>query len=315
MIKEDFKNKGLTLIELIAVIVLLGVISGIASLLIGNIIPNMRQKADIATLSSINSATDIYRYSQSTTIEDFFTDTLSDSERLDVLFEEGYLSKMPSPQRNSNEFIFQIDIQQWVMTSSEGEVIYTPTADEYFTVSDTYTYRLTLYDITGGLDVVIPSEINGVEITTIDSTCFTELGITSVIIPEGITRISGNSFKGNQLVTITFPDSLERIWHNAFNNNLLTSITFGSGLTRIEGGAFSNNSLTTISLPENVEYVGDGAFGYGDNFITYIEIGSDVEIANDHSFGWYGNAFRTLYDVSKEAGIYIYSEGEWTKQA
>ncbi|MBI9009037.1 MAG: leucine-rich repeat protein [Tenericutes bacterium] len=314
MIKEDVKNKGLTLIELIAVIVILGIISGVGTLLIGNIIPTIRQNADIATLSNINAAMDLYKYSQSDTLETFYTDSLSDSERLAILFEEGYLSKTPSPQRSTNEYVFQIETQQWAMTSSDGEIIYTPTAEEYFTVNPTYPYLLTAYNITGGLDVVIPSEIDGVQITTIDSTCFTGLGINSVIIPDGITRISGNSFKENNLTTLVVPNSVLRIWHNAFNDNQITSVSFGTGLTRIEGGAFSNNSITEVSLPANVVYVGDGAFGYGDNFITRIEIGSNVEIVNDHSFGWYGKTFRALYNVSKEAGTYIYSGGTWVKQ-
>lgn len=315
MKEKEYKNKGLTLIELIAVIVILGIISGISTLLIGNIIPNMRQKADIATLSSINSAMDLYKYSDSETLDTFFTDALSDSDRLVILFEEGYLSKIASPQKSTNEFIFQIETQQWAMTSSDGEITYTPTEEEYFTVNETYPYFLTSYNITGGLDVVIPSEIDGVQITTIDSTCFTGLGINSVIIPEGITRISGNSFKENNLTTVVIPNSVERIWHNAFYDNDISSASFGTGLTRIEGGAFSNNNFTEVVLPTNVVYVGEGAFGYGNNYITRIEIGSNVEIGNDHSFGWYGNSFRTLYNVSKEAGIYIYSGGTWVKQA
>ncbi len=304
---------GVTLIELIAVLVILGILTTISVMLIGGIINQANQKADLANLANLNEATRNLRISQLYSQEDVFEGYDTDEDRLTYLFEADFISVIPVLKNSENSFEFKVNVQQWVIISNDN-VIYTPTAEVHFTTDPTLSYRITSYDISGGLNVVIPQTISDVVITEIGSTAFPALGITSVVIQEGITRISGNAFKDNQLSSITIPNSVERIWHNAFNNNQINSITFGSGLTRIDGGAFGNNQLTSVSLPSNVLYVGDGAFGYGDNYITSITIGSDVIIGNSHSFGWYGGSFQALYNVEKLAGTYIYNSGVWTLQ-
>jgi Tfp pilus assembly protein PilE len=306
-------HKGVTLVELLAVFILMGIIASISIVFIGNLIDNTKEKADIATLYSLNEATRLLRISQMNAFDDVFEGYDSDEERMAYLYEEGFVSRMPVINNRTNTFLFMTELQQWVI-SAEDEIIFTPTAEIYFTTDSTYTYRITSYDPDGGLSVVVPQTINGVTVTELGSNSFLSLGLTSVVIQEGITRISGNAFKDNLLAGIVFPNSVLRIWHNAYNNNRLTSITFGSMLTRIEGGAFGNNQLTSIVLPPSVVYVGDGAFGYGGNYITSITIGSDVTIGNDSTFGWYGKAFRTLYNVDKLAGTYTYQGGAWTKQ-
>ncbi len=306
-------HKGVTLVELLAVFILMGIIASISIVFIGNLIDNTKEKADIATLCSLNEATRLLRISQMNAFDDVFEGYDSDEERMAYLYEEGFVSRMPVINIRTNTFLFMTELQQWVI-SGEDEIIFTPTAEIYFTTDSTYTYRITSYDSDGGLNVVVPQTINGVTVTELGSNSFLSLGLTSVVIQEGITRISGNAFKDNLLAGIVFPDSVLRIWHNAYNNNRLTSIIFGSMLTRIEGGAFGNNQLTSIVLPPSVVYVGDGAFGYGGNYITSITIGSDVTIGNDSTFGWYGKAFRTLYNVDKLAGTYTYQGGAWTKQ-
>ncbi|BCR36401.1 leucine-rich repeat protein [Mariniplasma anaerobium] len=313
----DLKQKhktGVTLVELLAVLVIIGILTTISVVLIGGIIDNANQKADLANLSNLNEATRNLSISQLYSQDDVFEGYDTDEDRLTHLYEEDFISAIPVLKNDENSFEFKVDVQQWVIISG-NETIYTPTAEVYFTTDSTLSYRITSYDISGGLNVVIPQTISDVVITEIGSTAFPALGITSVVIQEGVTRISGNAFKDNQLSTITIPDSVERIWHNAFNNNQLTSVTFGSGLTRIEGGAFGTNQLTSVTLPSSVVYVGDGAFGYGDNYITSITIGSDVTIGNAHSFGWYGSSFLTLYNIDKLAGIYIYASGVWTLQS
>lgn len=315
MNNSQHKQKdGVTLIELLAVLVILGILATISFIFIGGIIDNANQKADLANLSNLNEATRNLSISQLYAQDDVFEGYDSDEDRLNYLYDEDFISVIPVLKNDENSLQFIVDVQQWVILSN-NEVIYTPTSETHFTTDSTYSYRITSYDISGGLNVVIPQTISGVTITEIGSTAFPALGITSVVIQEGITRISGNAFKDNQLTSITIPNSVERIWHNAFNNNQLTSITFGSGLTRIEGGAFGNNQLTSITLPSSIVYVGDGAFGYGSNYITSITIGENVSIGNAHSFGWYGGSFQTLYNAEKLAGTYIYISSAWVLQS
>ncbi len=174
--------------------------------------------------------------------------------------------------------------------------------------------RIKSYDTTGGSEIVIPQVINDIEILEIGHSCFHSDGLTSVIIQEGITTIGGNAFHSNNLSTISIPASVIEISYNAFNGNQLQSVLFEEGITTIKAGAFSNNQITSLTLPDSLTFVGSGAFGYGSNFITEITIGNDVTIQNNTSFGWHGKSFKAIYDVSKEAGTYIYINGVWEIQ-
>lgn len=188
------------------------------------------------------------------------------------------------------------------------------TDEQYFTVSRTSDDKIIAYDLEGGLDVVIPKELNGVAITTIGDNSFLREGINSVVLQEGITLIGTNAFHSNNLTSVIIPSTVELISYNAFNNNNLTSVEFGEGLEVIRAGAFSDNNITTVNLPDSVVEVAAGAFGYGGNFITEITLGDNVKIGSVTSFGWYGSTFKTFYNQNKQAGTYVYVNGEWNIQ-
>lgn len=311
MMKTIRNNKAMTIIELIIVIAIMGIISAFSVIAVGYMLTTAKQKGDETVIASLNEASNLLRYSNTSNEFDTFEAFSSDSERLDYLFDEGLITSYPEPLIDTNSFVYDDTLQLWVLNGSGGSVTYSETDASAFTVSGT---KITSYDTSSGLSVVIPSKIDGTTITEIGQDCFKDDGITAVIIQEGITRISGNAFHTNNLTSVTIPNSVTRIWHNAFNGNQITSVSFGSGVTRIDGGAFSNNSITSVTLPSSVTFVGSGAFGYGDNYITSITIGANVTIENTASFGWYGSAFKSLYDENQEAGTYTFSGGTWTKQ-
>ena len=158
----------------------------------------------------------------------------------------------------------------------------------------TYGTYITGYNIEGGTDVVIPSEINGKKVVGIAVGAFTDrgvipttninntkkvivsylsnsknkiiatqllqdnrpigLGITSVIIPNTVKSIGGGAFFGNKLTEVTIPSSVTSIGIEAFANNQLTKIIFPSTPLTIECNTFDNNPITA-----NGEYV------YADN--------------------------------------------------
>ena len=125
--------------------------------------------------------------------------------------------------------------------------------------------KITGYNIEGGTDVVIPSQIDGKTVVAIAERAFTKrgviptltaynndykvsllsynsnnyvikslavhdpiegLGITSVIIPNTLTSIGDEAFKGNNLTNVTIPSSVTLIRDSAFRNNQIISITF-----------------------------------------------------------------------------------------
>lgn len=305
-------SSGVTLIELLIVIIVLGIIASFSIVAAGNIIENTKQKGDIAVVSNLNEASNLMRYSNVSQDIDIFDGYTTDEERLTFMFNEGYISKIPEPGISTNSFVYDETLQIWQLNGSGGSVIYAETDSAFF--STQYDYRITAYDISGGLSIVIPTQIDGKTITELGQDSFRGLGLNSVVIQEGITRISGNSFHSNNLTSVSIPNSVTTIWHNAFNANKITSVSFGTGLSNIKAGAFSNNYITSVSLPPSVKTVGNGAFAYGSNFITSITIGSDVTIESENSFGYYGKAFNDLYNIDKSAGTYTYSGGTWSKE-
>ena len=87
---------------------------------------------------------------------------------------------------------------------------------------------------------VIPTEIDGMPVTAIGSTCFYKKTITEIVIPEGITSIASGAF-----------------WHC----KSLAKVTFPSTLTTLEAYAFADCPLLeTIDLPKSVTYIGNKAF-------------------------------------------------------
>ena len=158
---------------------------------------------------------------------------------------------------------------------------------------------ITEYSIEGGLDVVIPSSINGKQVVAIGNDAFTTegvtptgistnkieyniqplyskkdnyevvplaiytpvgLGITSVIIPDTVISIGNYAFYGNKLTSVTIPNSVTSIGNSAFENNQLTNIIIPTSVTSIGNDAFGGNQLTSVTIPTSVTSIGKGAF-------------------------------------------------------
>ncbi len=163
------------------------------------------------------------------------------------------------------------------------------TPEEYFTFDST-TGTITDYDITGGLDVVIPSTIGGVAVEYIGVDVFLEKFLTSVIIPDSVTSIGPC----------------------AFRNNLLTSVTIGNSVTSIDYRAFYNNQLTSVIIPDSVTSINYSVFA--ENPLTSVTIGVDVDINSEPNTMGTNTGFKTVYDGGgKLAGTYNYIGGVWVK--
>ena len=120
-------------------------------------------------------------------------------------------------------------------------------------------------------DLVIPSEVEGKQVTEIFRECFKDRpDLTSVKIPKSIRRIDGFAFHGcESLASVTFEEGsrLQSIGEYAFScyeggtSNKLTSITLPDTVTSIETGAFFKcENLTNVVIGKNVNSIGVHAF-------------------------------------------------------
>ncbi len=129
-------------------------------------------------------------------------------------------------------------------------------------------------------EVVIPSEINSIKVTSIGENALADKNITSVVIPNGVTTIEGSAFNYSSLESVKIPNSVTKIEDYAFANNQLTSVELPANLTSINYFAFQNNQLTSIVIPDSVKTIGSNAFAY--NKLTELVIpNSVVSIGSD----------------------------------
>ena len=188
-------------------------------------------------------------------------------------------------------------------TISSGQL---PNTEEQYFTFDSLTGVITGYDVTGGLDVVIPATIGGSAVKGIGESAFESLSLTSVSIPEsvdtigeyafasndsltdvtigeGVKTISKSAFEACAIASIIIPDSVETISEAAFSQNKLAYVMIGSGLTELDTCAFSENLLSEITVPGNLEMIGAGAFS--SNQITSVNIECGVQAIGMYAFG------------------------------
>ncbi|MEN1759855.1 leucine-rich repeat protein [Anoxynatronum sibiricum] len=174
----------------------------------------------------------------------------------------------------------------------------------YFTF-DPETKTITGYDSAGGLDVIIPSAIDGIPVENIGENAFRNKLLTSVTIPNSVTSLGSLAFAQNKLTTLTIPTSVTSISESAFAYNELTSVNIPANVSTIGRYAFVNNNLTTLTIPNSVTHIGEGAFGY--NNLTTLTIPNSVT-----SLGISAFAFNNLTTLTIPTSITSISQGAFS---
>ena len=228
-----------------------------------------------------------------------------------VTFGEEFV--LPVPTRESYQFIGwyhgeqKIENEKWSIAS---DVTLIAKWLSYVNVSSNGAITgLSSYGKTQS-DIVIPSKINGISVTSIGYQAFsgcTNLtsvtipdsvssigpfafygctGLTSVTIPDSVTSIGDGVFSGCTCLTaITIPDSVTLIGDHAFSGCTgLTSVTIGNSVTSIGYSAFYGcKGLTSVTIPNRVTAISKLAFFYCTG-LTSITIGKSVMSIDNSAF-------------------------------
>jgi len=242
---------------------------------------------------------------------------------------DGITTANAAKQKKIN--IVTLDQYEKYLTPEKKVARAVKTAENYF-IKNSIVRGDKIIEYTGTQkDIVIPSVINGVTITTIGTLAFSGKGLTNVTIPNSVKSIEGYAFAGNQLTSITIPNSVTSIGDRAFSrnkltnvtipnsvnsigfevfvNNQLTSVTIPNSITSIGERAFYNNNLINITIPNSVTYIMLGAFAK--NQLTSITIGANVIIYN---YSVFEGEFRDFYDSNgRKAGTYTRPNANSTK--
>ena len=132
-------------------------------------------------------------------------------------------------------------------------------------------------------DVVIPRQINGVDVEHIGERAFAGQQLTSITLHDGILTIADEAFRHNSITDIQIPDSVTSIGSSAFEENgKLTSLQIGSGVTKIGYRAFHKANITNLQIPDNVSTI--GAYAFFENPITSLTIGSGITRIEESTF-------------------------------
>jgi hypothetical protein len=132
---------------------------------------------------------------------------------------------------------------------------YELTTDYYYT-SDGKTATIIFY--TGNdRNAVIPSEVDGIEVSAIGDMAFYRIQLKSVIIPAGVTTIGASAFMFNNFKSVELPSTVKKIGSNAFltgsakNDPSVTEFTITIGDDVSVGG-------TAFNVPLSDFYKGKG---------------------------------------------------------
>ena len=132
-------------------------------------------------------------------------------------------------------------------------------------------------NVTG--EIVISDKINGVPVTSIGDSAFSEcISLKTITIPDNVKTIKGWTFSMcSNLESITIPDSVTSIGDSAFFHcQSLQSITIPDSVTSIGDSAFYEcTSLKTITIPDNVKTIKGWTF-YGCSNLESITIPDSV---------------------------------------
>jgi hypothetical protein len=130
-----------------------------------------------------------------------------------------------------------------------------------YTTNADNTLAIASYTGPGG-EVTIPTNVNGLTVTSVGEAAFYGSSLIGVIIPGSVTNIGVSAFQCcSNIPSVTIPSGVTSIGDCAFFEcSSLTNVTTSDGLTSIGGLAFANSGLITASIPRSVTNIGEFAF-------------------------------------------------------
>ena len=138
----------------------------------------------------------------------------------------------------------------------------TPVETSIFTVNstgETITGFSSHYK--GEVNIVIPSELFGVTITSIGKGAFKGSDIKTVSISDTVTSIGAEAFMNTKLESVSFSKNIDTLGESVFYGTLLTSVEIPSKVTVLPVRAFKEcNLLKTVVLPDTLRRIEYYAF-------------------------------------------------------
>lgn len=299
------KKKGFTLVEILAVVIILGIISVIVYPVLNKVLKDNRKRAFEASLNAVARAAELYKTDNNNTLGviDYDDGTIDmsnlgkwksgtltdrvDSDGLTKVYLAGFYDGEFCAKGFENNF-----------TITEGKCIDTP--DLCFMLEDNTITNYGFNYSACPIDINIPTSILGEDVLYIGEGVFESSNVSSVIIPNSILEIRDNAFYDSSLTSLDLSNStsLEYIGYQAFEDTYLGEVNFTNltNLEYIDEDAFAtSNLLGTVDLSKSLKLTGIGEEAFDSNQISSVKLSNLPLLAqiDDYAFG-YNNLTGTL---------------------
>lgn len=149
-------------------------------------------------------------------------------------------------------------------------------------------YRAQDLQLESKVGLVLPSELDGKEVTEIGDNFLTNCSFfSSLEIPDSVTKIGASAFSGcDNMEYVKLPNNLTDLGEFAFSGcSKLKSIKIPTSVTRINDFCFSGCKwLVRAILPENITYIGECAFFHCSLYEPHINIPDSVKYIGNAAF-------------------------------
>ena len=195
-----------------------------------------------------------------------------------------------------------------------SKIVYGKTADGLmYEPNDDYTeMSITGHYLDNKNGLNIPSEIEGMPVTTIKAYAFAEKENIKgeLTLPNTLKIIEKSAFEETGLSgDLVIPDSVTYVGEYAFwyNENMRSSITLSKNLTELTSHSFGNNNFSgQLVLPEKLTTIGDHAFSDCEEFRGDLVIPNSVTYIGKFAFSTFGLDIDTVH---QGVGKLILNEG------
>lgn len=309
-------NKGFTLVELLAILLIISLIAVITVPRIVDVIESTGKKIATESAYGYKKAVDEYFYHELVNKNDvefsgvYNVDNkgklFSETEDYEIVMDgqpplDGVLSFKDSELTsgcltiNKYKVNFKngevIGVEKGACNVSEEKliaacdlVIENPTKEEWFIFNESTNQIEGFSELRDETvtDLEIPCTINNKIVKSIKSGAFYDNNLTSVKIPSTVSSIELSAFENNKLTKVVLPENMDVLGRKAFANNELETIDLPKNITEIESGLLANNLLKTIDIPESVTIIGSNAFE--NNKLSSITLSNNIKEINSQAF-------------------------------
>lgn len=136
-------------------------------------------------------------------------------------------------------------------------------------------------------------KINGgseYSITDYDASCGSIVNIPSSIDGKIVSIIDENAFRNKGITDVSLYNGIKEIKNGAFQNNKITNLRLTKSIHTIGDFAFQSNQLKTVVFPEGLKYINQWAFSYN----KLVDISFSKSLVSIGYYAFYGNLLSSI---------------------